>query len=292
MPVEERGLGWKQTQDVARARRLGNLSTPEGVQKLQRALQTKAKEEPGFRFYLLYDKIYRTDVLQHAYACCRSKGGAAGVDGERFEDIEAYGVDCWLGELAQSLRSERYAPRAVKRVYIPKPNGTQRPLGIPAIRDRVVQTAAMLILGPVFEIDLPSEQYAYRAQRNALQAVQRVHKLINTGYRQVIDTDLSGYFDTIPHAELMRCVARRVVDRRVLHLIKMWLVAPVEEDGGRGHRKRTTRSRDAKNSSKGTSCTIRPITITPSRTRAPDPAALPGTSGYPSSRCRTLVRQL
>jgi group II intron reverse transcriptase/maturase len=190
-------------------------------------LQAKAKETPGFRFYALYDKVYRPDILAHAYACCRAKRGAGGVDLERFEDIESYGVERWLGELAQELRNETYAPQPVRRVYIPKPNGTQRPLGIPAIRDRVVQMAVMLVLGPIFEPDLPPEQYAYRRQRNALQAVQRVHKLINTGHRQVIDADLSSYFDTIPHDELLRCVARRVVDRRVLHLIKMWLTAPV-----------------------------------------------------------------
>lgn len=225
---------------------MGNLATPKSVQKLQKALQTKAKDTPGFRFYALYDKVYRADILSHAYACCRANGGAEGVDGERFEHIEAYGVERWLGELAQALRNETYAPLPVKRVYIPKPNGTQRPLGIPAIRDRVVQMATVLVLEPIFEPDLPPEQYAYRTQRNALQAVERVHKLINTGYRRVIDADLSAYFDTIPHAELLRCVTRRVVDRRVLHLIKMWLVAPVEEDDGQGHKRRMTRSRDKK----------------------------------------------
>jgi RNA-directed DNA polymerase len=225
---------------------LGNLATPINVQKLQRALQAKAKETPGFRFYALYDKVYRADILAHAYACCRAKRGAGGVDRERFEDIESYGVERWLGELAQELRNEAYAPQSVKRVYIPKPNGTQRPLGIPAIRDRVVQMAVVLVLGPIFEPDLPPEQYAYRRQRNALQAVQRVHKLINTGHRHVIDADLSSYFDTIPHDELLRCVARRVVDRRVLHLIKMWLTAPVEESDRWGNKKRTTRSRDEK----------------------------------------------
>jgi RNA-directed DNA polymerase len=127
---------------------LGNLATPINVQKLQRALQAKAKETPGFRFYALYDKVYRADILAHAYACCRAKRGAGGVDRERFEDIESYGVERWLGELAQELRNEAYAPQSVKRVYIPKPNGTQRPLGIPAIRDRVVQMAVVLVLGP------------------------------------------------------------------------------------------------------------------------------------------------
>ncbi len=234
------------TQEVARTRRLGNLVTPIRVQKLQSALQAKAKEAPSFRFYALYDKVCRVDVLAHAYACCRAKHGAAGVDQERFEDIEAYGVERWIGELAHALRNETYAPQPVRRVYIPKPNGTQRPLGIPAIRDRVVQMATVLVLGPIFEPDLPPEQYAYRAQRNALQAVARVHKLINTGHRQVIDADLSSYFDTIPHAELLRCVARRVVDRRVLHLIKMWLTAPVEERDERGRKKRSTRNRDEK----------------------------------------------
>lgn len=225
---------------------MGNLATPISVQKLQRALQAKAKETPGFRFYALYDKVYRADVLAHAYACCRANRGAGGVDQERFEDIETYGVERWLGELAQALRNEAYAPQSVKRVYIPKPNGTQRPLGIPAIRDRVVQMAVVLVLGSIFEPDLPPEQYAYRKQRSALQAVQRVHKLINTGHRHVIDADLSSYFDTIPHDELLRCVARRVVDRRVLHLIKMWLTAPVEESDRWGNKKRTTRSRDEK----------------------------------------------
>ena len=146
------------TQEVARTRRLGNLVTPIKVQKLQSALQAKAKEAPDFRFYALYDKVCRVDVLAHAYACCHAKHGAAGVDQERFEDIEAYGVERWIGELAQALRNETYAPQPVRRVYIPKPNGTQRPLGILAIRDRVVQMATVLVLGPIFEPDLPPER--------------------------------------------------------------------------------------------------------------------------------------
>lgn len=224
---------------------MGNLQTPEGVQKLRKALHTKAKEEPDYRFYLLYDKIYRRDVLEYAYRSCKTNKGAAGVDGVRFEDIDAYGEECWLGELAERLRRKDYRPEAVKRVWVPKPNGKLRPLGIPTITDRVVQTAAMIVLEPIFEADLQPEQYAYRAERGAQDAVRAVHRLLVTGHQHVIDADLSGYFDSIPHAELMKSVARRIVDRHVLHLIKQWLETPVEEDDGHGHRKRTTSNRDA-----------------------------------------------
>jgi len=229
------------------AGRLGNLATPASVQKLQNALHAKAKAEPGFRFYLLYDKVHRADVLEHAYRSCAANGGAAGVDGQRFEDIEAYGVERWLGELAQRLRTKVYEPRAVKRVWIPKPNSEKkRPLGIPTITDRVVQTAVLLVLDPIFEADLAPEQYAYRPGRGALDAVQTIHRLLNTGHTRVVDGDLSGYFDSIPHAELMRCVARRIVDRHILRLIKAWLVAPVEEDDGQGGTKRSSANRDEK----------------------------------------------
>jgi group II intron reverse transcriptase/maturase len=225
---------------------LGNLSTPVSVQKLQAALRAKAKEAPGYRFYSLYDKLYRVDVLAHAWRRCRANGGAAGVDGQRFGDIETHGVERWLGELAQELKEKAYRAEAVKRVWIPKPNGKLRPLGIPTIRDRVVQTAAMLVLEPIFEADLQPEQHAYRADRNALTAVRQVHSLLNTGHTQVIDADLSGYFDSIPHAELLKSVARRVSDRQMLHLIKMWLTAPVEEEDGKGGKRRTTANRDSK----------------------------------------------
>lgn len=224
---------------------MGNLKTPDSVQKLQTVLHAKAKEEPGYRFYLLYDKIYRQDVLDYAYRSCKANKGAAGVDGVRFEDIEASGEEQWLGELAERLRKKDYRPEAVKRVWIPKPNGKQRPLGIPTITDRVVQTAAMIVLEPIFEADLQGEQYAYRAERGAHDAVREVHRLLTTGYQHVIDADLSGYFDSIPHQELMKSVARRISDRHVLHLIKQWLEAPVAEDDGHGHRKRTTSNRDA-----------------------------------------------
>ena len=168
------------------------------------------------------------------------------MDGQHFEDIERYGLERWLGELAQELKSRTYQPLPVRRVYIPKPDGgrQQRPLGIPAIRDRVAQTAAVLVLEPIFEVDLQPEQYAYRRDRSALDAVRQVHQLINTGYGEVVDADLSSYFDSLPHAELLKSVARRVVDGAMLHLIKMWLEAAVEETDERGHKQRSTRNRD------------------------------------------------
>jgi RNA-directed DNA polymerase len=220
------------------------LGTPEGVRKLQRALHAKAKGSPGFRFYSLYDKVYREDILRFAFRCCRANGGAPGVDGEEFEDIEEYGEDRWLGELAEELRRRTYRPQAVRRVFIPKPNGKRRPLGIPTIRDRVVQTAAVLVLEPIFEADLQPEQYAYRRNRSALDAIEQVYKLLRSGHLEVIDADLRGYFDSIPHSELMKSVARRVSDRHMLHLIKMWLTAPVEERDERGRRIRTTNNKD------------------------------------------------
>jgi group II intron reverse transcriptase/maturase len=221
-----------------------SLETPASVLKLQTALHAKAKGSPNFRFYALYDKVYRNDVLRFAYECCKANGGAAGIDGQTFEDIDAYGTEPWLDELAQELKSRRYRPQPVRRVYIPKPDGKQRPLGIPAIKDRVAQTAAVLVLEPIFEADLQPEQYAYRTDRSALDAVRHVHKLLNSGHRQVVDADLSGYFDSIPHSDLMRSVARRVVDGAMLHLIKMWLEAPVEETDERGNKHRSTRNRD------------------------------------------------
>jgi group II intron reverse transcriptase/maturase len=221
-----------------------NLATPSSVQKLQRALHDKAKESPNRRFHALYDKVYRKDVLAFAYACCKANGGAAGVDDQSFEDIEEYGVERWLDELAEELRSRTYRPRPVRRVYIPKPDGKQRPLGVPTTRDRTVETAAVLVLEPIFETDLQPEQYAYRQGRSALDAVMHVHKLVNTGFREIVDADLSGYFDSIPHCDLMKSVARRVIDGTMLHLIKMWLEAPVEETDEHGRKHRSTRNRD------------------------------------------------
>jgi group II intron reverse transcriptase/maturase len=230
---------------------LGNLRTPSGVQKLQRALHAKAKGEPGYRFYALYDKVYRSDVLTDAYEGCKANRGAAGVDGQRFEDIEAYGRERWLGELAQRLREKTYRAQAVRRVWIPKPNGKRRALGIPTITDRVVQTALLRVLEPIFEADLPAEQYGYRPGRGALEAVQEVHRLLSAGHTQVIEADVQGYFDSIPHAELMKCVARRVADKQVLHLIKMWLKAPVEEESDRGQGPPSARAQDDRGTPQG-----------------------------------------
>ena len=223
---------------------MGNLSTPNSVQKLQMALHAKAKAEAGYRFYALYDKISREDILAHAYAQCRSNKGAPGMDGQDFADVEAYGVERWLGELALALKQETYRPDPIRRVFIPKANGKLRPLGISTLRDRVCMTAAMLVLEPIFEADLPSEQYAYRPGRNAQQAVVEVEELLFRGHPDVVDADLADYFGSIPHTELMMSVARRIVDRRVLHLIKMWLDCPVEETDQRGRKTRTTEARD------------------------------------------------
>jgi RNA-directed DNA polymerase len=224
---------------------LGNLATPASVQKLQTALHAKAKTEAEYRFYALYDKIYREDILAHAYAQCRSNRGAPGVDGQDFSDVEAYGLERWLGELAIALKEESYRPDPIRRVFIPKPNGKLRPLGISTLRDRVCMTAAMLVLDPIFEADLPSEQYAYRQGRNAQQAVIDAEETLYEGHLDVVDADLADYFGSIPHADLMRSLARRIVDSRVLHLIKMWLECAVEETNDRGRKKRTTEAKDS-----------------------------------------------
>lgn len=210
------------------------LRTPPKVRKLQRTLYAKAKEEPGYRFYLLYDKIYREDVLELAYRKSRANGGAPGVDGRSFGQIEKRGRERWLRELAQELREKRYRAQPVRRVWIEKEDGGRRPLGIPTIKDRVVQMAAVLVLGPIFEADFEPEQYGYRPKRRAQDAVVKVHELLRRGHREVVDADLSGYFDAIPHRELIKSVARRISDKHVLKLIKRWLKAPVREEDRKG----------------------------------------------------------
>lgn len=223
-----------------------SLVTPPKVEKLQMALHAKAKEEPEFCFYQLHDKLFRFDILEFAYRLSRSKKGKSGIDGVTFEKIESEGAEAWLGKLTQELQQRTYKADPLRRVWLDKPDGTQRPLGIPTIRDRVVMTAAVLVLAPIFEPDLQPEQYAYRKGRNAHDAVKHVQNLVSTGHTEVVDADLSGYFDSIPHAELMTSLARRISDRHVLALIKQWLVAPVEEIDKRGRRHRTTRAKDEK----------------------------------------------
>jgi RNA-directed DNA polymerase len=215
-----------------------SLATPDKLRKLQRALYAKAKQEPDCRFHFLYDKVWREDVLAHAWALCKSNGGAPGVDGQKFGDIEAQGVERWLGKLWEELRVESYRAQPVRRVMIPKPGGVgERPLGIPTIRDRVVQTAAKLVLEPIFEADFDDAAHGYRPRRSALGAVQKIQAALDEGRTEVVDADLSKYFDTIPHAELLKSVARRVSDRKMLRLLKMWLTAPVEERDERGNRR-------------------------------------------------------
>jgi RNA-directed DNA polymerase len=221
-----------------------SLLPPETVGKLQAALHTKAKGSASYRFYALYDKLYRRDVLAYAYQRCRANGGACGVDGQTFADIEAYGLERWLEELTEALHRQTYQPQAVRRVWIPKADGKQRPLGIPTVQDRVVQMAAVLVLEPIFEADLQDEQFAYRPGRSALDALEAVHRLLCSGHTEVVDADLSGYFDSIPHAELLRCVRRRISDRHLIELLARWLEMPVEETDERGRRRRTTRAKD------------------------------------------------
>ncbi|SRR5712691_669240 len=222
-----------------------SLETPEKIRSLQRKLYCKAKAEPGFRFYLLYDKICREDMLRHGYALARANAGAAGVDGVSFAAIEAAGREGWLAGLREDLVLKTYRPAPVRRVMIPKPGGGERPLGIPTIRDRVVQTAAKLVLEPIFEADFEGSAYGYRPGRSAADAVKEVHRLMGRGYTDVVDADLSKYFDSIPHADLLKSVARRIVDRHVLRLLKLWLKAPIEERDDDG-RRRMSGGKDSK----------------------------------------------
>ena len=221
-----------------------SLPGPEKVRRLQTVLHAKAKEEPDRRFHALIDKVWREDFLAEAWRRVRRNGGSAGADGETFTDIESYGVGRWLGELARELRDGTYTPNPVRQVLIPKKQpGKFRPLGIPCIRDRVAQTSALLVLEPIFEADLQPEQYAYRLERSAHDALRRVHRLLNGGHNEVVHCDLSNYFGEIPHAELLKSFARRISDGRMLKLIKAWLEMPVEEDDGKGGKRRSNRAR-------------------------------------------------
>jgi RNA-directed DNA polymerase len=199
-----------------------SLTTPDKIRQLQKKLYLKAKQEPDYRFYLLYDKVYREDILNHAWQLVREHSGAPGVDGVSCTDIEARGVEEWLAGIRKELHEQTYKPDPVRRVMIPKRGGGERPLGIPTVRDRVVQTAAKLVLEPIFEADFEPNAYGYRPKRSAKDAVQEVHRGLRQGYWEVVDADLSRYFETIPHAELVQSLARRTADGKLLRLLKLW----------------------------------------------------------------------
>jgi len=212
------------------------LKTPEKIRELQRKLYQKAKQEKEYRFYLLYDKVYRQDVLNHAYCLVKANKGAPGVGGETFESIgeRERGVEGYLEKIAGELKRKEYRPNPVRRVYIPKSDGGKRPLGIPVIKDRVVQMAVKIVIEPIFEADFQDNSYGFRPKRSAHQAVEDVQKHLLQGKTDVIDADISKYFDTIPHDKLMQQVAKRIADKNILKLLKMWLRAPVvdeREDG-------------------------------------------------------------
>ncbi len=224
------------------------LVTPDKIRRLQRKLYTKAKREPAFRFYQLYDKIYREDILHHAWRRCRANRGKPGVDGVSFEAIETSGVEEWLRQLGSELHDQTYEPDPVRRVMIPKPGGGERSLGIPTIRDRVAQTAAKLVLEPIFEADFEDCIHGYRPRRSAGDAVTEVHRGLCQGFTDVVDADLSGYFDSIPHGALLEEVERRVSDVHVIRLIRAWLKVPVEDRDRRGK----PRQSGGKGNSRGT----------------------------------------
>ncbi len=220
------------------------LTGSERVRRLKTVLHAKAKESADHRFHALADKVCRMDFLWDAWKLVRRNGGSAGVDGETIADVKQRGVEAWLQELSQDLRDGTYTPKAVRQVLIPKKQpGKFRPLGIPCLRDRVAQTSAMLVLSPIFEADLQPEQYGYREGRSAQDALKRIHHLLNRGHREVVDADLSNYLGEIPHAELMKSLARRISDGRMLRLIKAWMEMPVVEEDKTGGKRRTNLAR-------------------------------------------------
>ena len=239
-PVTEQLEFWE-TEDIWQHAGVKGIKIPEKLSTLRQKLYQKAKEEPKFRFYALYDRIYRKDVVKSAYEIVRAKKGAAGVDGVTFEDIEGSpgGAEAFENTLHEMLKCKTYKPNAVRRVYIPKPDGRERPLGIPTIKDRVAQMAALLILEPIFEADFLDCSYGFRPGRSAHSALSEIRDNLKAGRNAVYDADLAGYFDSIPHDKLMKCLEMRITDRSVLKLIRMWLRAPVDDSTGSGGGKRT-----------------------------------------------------
>jgi group II intron reverse transcriptase/maturase len=210
------------------------LKTPDQIQELRKKLYQKAKQEKEFRFYALYDKVYRKDIIEFAYHLVRAKKGAPGIDGVTFEAIEGEGVERYLEVITEELRTKTYKAQPVRRVYIPKPDGTKRPLGIPVIKDRIIQMAVNIIIEPVFEADFQNSSYGFRPKRDAHKAIDEVNFQLRCKNTQVIDADITKYFDTIPHDRLLEAVAKRIVDKNILKLLKMWLKAPiVEEENGK-----------------------------------------------------------
>jgi len=211
------------------------LKTPEKIRELQRKLYQKAKQEKEYRFYLLYDKVYRMDILSHAYRLVKTNKGAGGVDGVTFEGIEEKegGQQKYLAGIADELKNKTYEAMPVRRVYIPKADGSKRPLGIPTVKDRIVQMAVKIVIEPIFEADFQENSYGFRPKRDAHQAIDDITRHLRYGKTQVIDADISKYFDSIPHDQLLKLIAKRIVDKNILKLMKMWLKAPVveEEDG-------------------------------------------------------------
>ena len=237
---ESDGLRWDQQLDQPEKK--SGVMLPPKVSELRRKLGQKAKQEPKFRFYTLYDRIYRDDVLRIAATLVLNHNGAAGVDGVTCQDLLTLDEPAWnafFRELHEELRTKRYRPQPVKRVYIPKPDGRMRPLGIPTVKDRIVQTAVLLILEPIFEADFLDCSYGFRPGRNAHQAIDAIRQHISAGFREVYDADLKSYFDTIPHDALIKCLERRIADRAVLKLIRMWLECPIVETDERGGTKIT-----------------------------------------------------
>jgi RNA-directed DNA polymerase len=227
-------------QELTNIRKFQLTGGAERIQEFQKKLYEKAKASPKFRFYSLYDKTYRTDVLEEAYRKVKANGGASGVDRVTFEDIKAKGIIEYLAELQDELKEGKYKPNPVRRVYIPKANGKKRPLGIPTIRDRIVQTAFLMVLEPIFEADFSDSSYGFRPRKSAHDAVREIYKYLNWGCEEIYDVDLEKYFDTVEHWKLMRLLARRISDGKILHVIKQWLSCGYVEDNQHRQSKRGT----------------------------------------------------